>query len=156
MKYLKPGKTLGLSFTIAAALFAMPVSQAQTSTGTVTPSTQDSGGKPSGMGGGMMNKPGMSGGQMDMKGMDMKGMMSSMNDKMASMSSTGNVDVDFAMMMRVHHQGAIDMAQAQLRDGKSAEMKKMATKIIADQKKEIARFDAYLAKNGQPVDKTKK
>ena len=67
---------------------------------------------------------------MEMKGMDMKGMMKDHNDKMSSMKMTSNADVDFAMMMRVHHQGAIDVAEAELRDGKDPQMKKMAKGII--------------------------
>jgi uncharacterized protein (DUF305 family) len=85
----------------------------------------------------------------NMKGMDMKGMMQDNNDKMSAMKMTGNTDVDFAMMMRIHHLGAIDMAQAELRDGKDPQMKKMAKAIIAAQKKEIAQFDRFLAKHGQ-------
>lgn len=96
-------------------------------------------------GAGMGNK------SMDMKGMDMKSMMKNNDDKMASMKMTGNADVDFAMMMRVHHQGAIDMAQAELRDGKDAQMRKLATNIIAAQKKEIALLDKFLVKSGQPA-----
>jgi len=80
-------------------------------------------------------------------GMDMKAMMKDNNDKMAGMNMTGNADADFAMMMRMHHQGAIDMAEAQLRSGKDPEMLKMSKKIIADQKKEMAQFDKYLAKH---------
>lgn len=88
---------------------------------------------------------------MDSKGMDMKAMMKNNDDKMASMKMTGNADVDFAMMMRVHHQGAIDMAEAELRDGKDAQMRKLAKNIIAAQKKEIAQLDKFLTKNGQPA-----
>ena len=88
---------------------------------------------------------------MDMKGMDMKSMMKNNDDKMASMKMTGNADVDFAMMMRVHHQGAIDMAEAELRDGKDAQMRKLATNIISAQKKEIAQLDKFLVKKGQPA-----
>jgi len=89
-------------------------------------------------------------------GMGMKGMMKDNNDKMSSMQMTGNTDVDFALMMRIHHQGAIDMAQAELKDGKAPEMRKMAESIIAAQKKEIAQLDKFLAKNGHPVDKMSK
>lgn len=98
----------------------------------------------------------MHGGALDMKGMDMNGMMKDHNDKMASMKMTGNADVDFATMMRMHHQGAIDMAQAELRDGRDPQMKKMAAAIIAAQKKEIAQFDKFLAKNNSPAEKTSK
>ena len=93
---------------------------------------------------------------MEMKGMDMKGMMKDHNDKMSSMKMTSNADVDFAMMMRVHHQGAIDMAEANLRDGKDPQLKKMAKGIITAQKKEIATFDKFLAKHVQLVEKMAK
>ena len=89
-------------------------------------------------------------------GMDMKGMMKDNNDKMSSMQMTGNADVDFAMMMRIHHLGAIDMAQAELKNGKAPEMRKLAQNIIAAQKKEIAQLDKFLAKNGHPVGKMSK
>ena len=103
----------------------------------------------------------MSGSGMDMKGMgmkdmDMKGMMKDNNDKMSSMKMTGKPDIDFALMMRVHHQGAIGMAEAELRDGKEPQMREMAKDIIAAQKKEIAQLDKFLAKNGHPVDKMSK
>lgn len=93
---------------------------------------------------------------MDMKGMDMKAMMEHCQEQMSPMKMSGNPDVDFATMMRMHHQGAIDMANAEMRDGKDAQMRKMATDIIAAQKKEIARLDAFLAKQGHSVDKLNK
>ncbi len=108
------------------------------------------------MKGGKAGSSAMSGGGMGMKGMDMQSMMKDNNDKMSSIQMTGNSDIDFAMMMRIHHQGAIDMAQAELRDGKTPEMRKMAKDIIAAQKKEIAQLDRFLAKNGRPVDKMSK
>ena len=86
---------------------------------------------------------------MEMKqGMDMKPMMTDMQDKMMSMKSSGNVDVDFAAMMRVHHQSAITMAEAELQNGKDPQMRAMAKDIIRAQKKEIAAFDKFLAKRG--------
>lgn len=89
-------------------------------------------------------------------GMDMKGMMKENGDKMSSMEMTGKPDVDFAMMMRMHHLGAVQMAQAELRDGKDARMKSMARSIIAAQKKEIAEFDRFLAAHGNKMDKMSK
>jgi uncharacterized protein (DUF305 family) len=97
---------------------------------------------------GMGMKQGMG---MDMKqGMDMKPMMMDMHDKMMGMKPTGNTDVDFAMMMRVHHQSAITMAEAELQNGKDPQMRVMAKDIIYAQKKEIAVFDKFLAKRGEP------
>lgn len=101
-------------------------------------------------------QPGKSGAAAMSKGMDMKAMMKANHDKMSSMQMMGNTDMDFAMMMRVHHQGAIDMAEAELRDGKDPGMRKMAKDIIAAQKKEIAQLDKFLAKSGHPVDKMSK
>lgn len=84
-------------------------------------------------------------------GGDMKAMMKGMNDKMAGMTMTGNHDVDFAQMMRIHHQGAIDMAEMELKNGQDASMRKMAQEVIKTQKKEIATIDRFLAKNGSPA-----
>ena len=89
-------------------------------------------------------------------GMDMKSMMKDMNDKMGSMTMSGNQDVDFAMMMRMHHQGAIDMAQVELKSGKEPKMRKMAKDIVAAQKKEIAEIDKFLVSHGHSMDKMKK
>ena len=89
-------------------------------------------------------------------GMDMKAMMKDMSGKMTSMPMSGDPDVDFAMMMRIHHQGAIDMANAELSGGKDPQMKKMAKAIITAQKKEIAQFDAFLSKHGHPAEKMSK
>lgn len=79
---------------------------------------------------------------------DMKAMMDEGHKQMMSMPMGGKPDVDFAMMMREHHMGAVKMAQWQLEHGKDQKMKDMARKIIADQKKEIAQFDQFLAQNG--------
>jgi uncharacterized protein (DUF305 family) len=75
-----------------------------------------------------------------------KTMMAGMTD-MQKMKMSGDTDRDFASMMRMHHEQAIEMASMQIQHGKSPELKAMAKKIIADQKKEIAQFDAWLKKN---------
>jgi len=80
------------------------------------------------------------GGSADMK----KSMMGGM-DSMQKMPMSGDADKDFAMMMKIHHQGAVDMAEMELAHGKSPVMKAMAKKIVAAQKKEIAEFDRWLA-----------
>jgi len=51
---------------------------------------------------------------------------------------TGDVDRDFARMMIPHHQGAIDMALAELRHGKDPRLKRLAQEIIVEQQQEIA------------------
>jgi uncharacterized protein (DUF305 family) len=52
--------------------------------------------------------------------------------------STGEVDRDFAATMIPHHQGAIDMAVAELRYGTNPQLKRIAQEIIVDQQQEIA------------------
>jgi uncharacterized protein (DUF305 family) len=51
---------------------------------------------------------------------------------------SGDVDRDFAAMMIPHHQGAVDMAQAELRHGHNKRLRRIAQQIIAEQPKEIA------------------
>ena len=77
---------------------------------------------------------------------DMKQSMKSGMESMQNMEMSGDIDKDFAMMMKIHHQGALDMAKMELAHGKSPAMKAMAKKIIIAQKKEIAEFDRWLAK----------
>ena len=62
---------------------------------------------------------------------------------------TGDADVDFNKQMRTHHLAAIDMAKVQLANGKDAESRALATKVIADKEREVAQIDAWLAKRGQ-------
>ena len=83
--------------------------------------------------------------------MKMRKSMEDMQQKMAAMPATGNPDINFAMMMVAHHQGAIDMAQAEIDTGKDPAMIKAAKKIISAQKKEIAQFEAWLKKNPHPM-----
>lgn len=82
--------------------------------------------------------------------MDMRGSMMDMRKSMDAMKPSGDIDYDFAAMMRVHHQGAVDMAELELKKGQDPEMKQMAKEIIAAQKKEIAKFDEWLAAHPKP------
>ena len=63
-----------------------------------------------------------------------------MNKMMASMTvkPTGDVDRDFVAMMVPHHQGAIDMAQAELRYGHNEQLRRLAQEIVVNQQQEIA------------------
>jgi hypothetical protein len=60
-------------------------------------------------------------------------MMAGMNVK-----PSGDVDHDFTAMMIPHHQGAIDMAQAELRHGRNEQLRRIAQGIIVEQQQEIA------------------
>jgi len=61
---------------------------------------------------------------------------------------TGDVDRDFTAMMIPHHQGAIDMAQAELRYGHNELLRRMAQEIIVQQQQEIAAMRLAV---GQPL-----
>jgi len=80
--------------------------------------------------------------------MDMRKSMSGMMKDMQGTTMSGDPDRDFATLMRMHHQGALDMAQAELDSGKDPQLRSMAKKIIASQQKEITEFDQWLAKHG--------
>jgi len=59
---------------------------------------------------------------------------------MAAMRITpsGDADTDFVAMMVPHHQGAIDMAEAELNFGRNARLRGLAQEIIVTQHEEIA------------------
>ena len=102
---------------------------------------------------------------MDMQGMSqhMQGMMANMNDaqkgymqammKMHGPMMTGviakDADVAFVCGMIAHHQGAIDMAQVELRTGDNVEAKKMAEKVVKEQGQEIAEMKDWLKKSAK-------
>ena len=77
---------------------------------------------------------------------DMKASMMMGMDGMQKMPMSGDTDKDFAMMMKVHRQQPLNMSEMELANGKSPKMKTMAKQIIVAQKKEIAQFDKWLAK----------
>jgi uncharacterized protein (DUF305 family) len=63
-----------------------------------------------------------------------------MTKMMAAMQikPSGDADHDFVAMMAPHHQGAIDMAQAELRFGHNEQLKRLSQEIIVTQQQEIA------------------
>jgi uncharacterized protein (DUF305 family) len=60
-----------------------------------------------------------------------------MDSDMMAAQATGNPDRDFAAMMIPHHQGAIDMAKAQLLYGNDPVLRRLAQEIIVAQQQEI-------------------
>jgi hypothetical protein len=50
---------------------------------------------------------------------------------------TGDVDRDFVAMMVPHHQGAVDMAEAELKYGHNEQLRRLAREIVATQQQEI-------------------
>jgi Domain of unknown function (DUF305) len=76
--------------------------------------------------------------------------VSAMTKMMIDMGITpsGDVDTDFVAMMLPHHQGAIAMAQAELRYGRNEPLRRMAQEIIVTQLQEITAMRLSL---GQPL-----
>jgi uncharacterized protein (DUF305 family) len=62
-----------------------------------------------------------------------------MNKMMADMTikPTGDIDRDFVTMMVPHHQGAVDMAKAELKYGHNGQLRRLAQEIVVTQSQEI-------------------
>lgn len=74
------------------------------------------------------------------------GYKESMNGMMRDAPAySGDADVDFMQQMRVHHVAAIAMSETQLAHGRDTEARTLAEQIIAEQRREIAEIDAWLA-----------
>jgi uncharacterized protein (DUF305 family) len=75
-----------------------------------------------------------------------------MSKMMAGMASapTGDADKDFVAWMVPHHQGAIDMAQAELLYGRNVKLRQIAQEIIVTQQQEITAMRLAV---GQPLSK---
>lgn len=71
--------------------------------------------------------------------------MMKMHEEMGKAETTGNVDVDFVLGMIPHHQGAVDMAEIEMRQGKDPAIKKLAAEIIKSQRTEIDMMKKWLA-----------
>ena len=71
-----------------------------------------------------------------------------MMKSMQGSAYTGKADDDFVSHMIPHHQGAVDMAEVELKYGKDPQLKKMAEHIVASQRKEIQVMKAWQAKHG--------
>jgi uncharacterized protein (DUF305 family) len=74
-------------------------------------------------------------------------MMKAMDESMMAMhkaKQTGNADYDFALMMIPHHEGAIKMAEAVIKEGKSATLIDFSNQVIVAQQKEIMMLKNFL------------
>ena len=88
--------------------------------------------------------------QMKMPGKSSAGdhaLMQAMNatkSKMNEMKMTGDFDLDFANMMILHHQSAIDMSEVEIAKGTDAQIKTMAQNIITAQNSEIGQLQTII------------
>jgi uncharacterized protein (DUF305 family) len=76
----------------------------------------------------------------------MNASMERMGRQMASAPMNGDADHDFAAMMIPHHQGAIDIAKAELIYGRDPVMRRLAQEILVDQQSEIDAMQLWLGK----------
>ena len=91
-----------------------------------------SGEKPSGQSGSnVMDADANTGGAHDMAGM--------------VMPSTGDPDSDFLRGMIPHHQGAVEMARAEIANGTDPKVRAMAQAVIRTQQAEIGKMQTWLA-----------
>jgi uncharacterized protein (DUF305 family) len=92
----------------------------------------------------------VAGAQMDSHAMSfmhsMEESMTRMDSGMKSAPMNGSIDHDFVTMMIPHHQGAIDMAKAELLYGKDPVIRRLAEEIIVDQQSEIQAMQLWLSK----------
>jgi uncharacterized protein (DUF305 family) len=70
-----------------------------------------------------------------------------MDADMAIAPTNGNVDHDFATMMLPHHQGAIDVAKAELRYGRDPEMRQVAEAMLRSHQEEMDATRAWLGQS---------
>lgn len=66
----------------------------------------------------------------------------------ASLKTAKPFDRAFSKMMIPHHQGAIEMAEGELKKGKDPQLEALAQKIITAQRREIAEMRKHLDGRG--------
>jgi uncharacterized protein (DUF305 family) len=74
---------------------------------------------------------------------EMPGMMSEADMRRLMEATGGEFDLAFVEMMAVHHQGAIDMANTELKDGSLPEVTRLAQQIIDTQQDEIDQLQQW-------------
>jgi uncharacterized protein (DUF305 family) len=106
------------------------------------PAAMDMGGMS--MGGSMSMMP-----EPDQAHADLMAGMEQMNSQMDAGATAADIDVAFVCSMLPHHQGAIDMAKAELAHGDDPWARELAQAIIDAQTKEIADMLEWLGKQPQ-------
>jgi uncharacterized protein (DUF305 family) len=81
----------------------------------------------------------------DTGGMMMSGMMSAADMERLDAAAGTNFDRMWLEMMIQHHEGAIDMADDELADGKFADAKVMAQNIVTSQQAEITEMEGLIS-----------
>ena len=79
-------------------------------------------------------------------------LMNSMMSNMDNLTMTNDPDNDFAMMMREHHNGAINMGNHVIKEGNNTALHQIAREMIAKQQKEIVSLDSFLVVHAKADD----
>jgi uncharacterized protein (DUF305 family) len=82
---------------------------------------------------------------MEMEDMEMEGMLSDQQMKELEGASGAQFDRLFLQGMISHHEGAVTMAEEELKSGRFPAAKELAQRIIDSQRAEIAEMNALLA-----------
>ena len=77
--------------------------------------------------------------------------MMGMDDDPASLNTAKPFDRAFIRMMIPHHEGALDMAKAEIAKGKDPELKQLAKDIVKAQEREIAQMREHLGEKDTPT-----
>jgi uncharacterized protein (DUF305 family) len=75
--------------------------------------------------------------------------IATMHAVMSSVQPSGHNDVDFADLMLVHHQAAIDMAKAELLFGTDPQMRRLALEVVTDQQSEMALMQLWVKRRSE-------
>lgn len=76
---------------------------------------------------------------------EMMSLMHAMSAEMDAMTMTEDADHDFAAMMKMHHQGAIEMGNLELEKGDDATIRAMAQMMIDMQQAEIQELQNFMS-----------
>ena len=76
---------------------------------------------------------------------EMPGTMSEADMRRLMEATGGEFDLMFVEMMAAHHQGAVDMANTELKDGSLPEVKQLAQQIVDTQQAEIDQLQQWKA-----------
>jgi len=101
-----------------------------------------------------MQNDSMNAGKMHM-GNNMMQLMNNTMAKVNSMKMSGDFDLDFANMMIMHHQAAIDMSVEEIAKGTDEQIKTMAQNIVIAQKTEIKQLQQFINSYKVPAEKNK-
>ena len=142
-------RTLTLSTTLLASLFALPAMACEddcpmmlkkAADGSVAPATaHDHGGHM----GHTSNIGSGAGADMNAMTRELDAAMAAMHKNMA-VPYTGDADLDFLRGMIPHHQGAVEMAKIQLKYGQDSQVKRLAREIIRAQEYEIGLMQRWV------------